>query len=169
MTTPAYTDLPAITQKFVAYIIDGCREQLQKRGQFTAMAFGWNQSSDNPKFCAIPMEGPQDLNKAAWAAAVREVFAKHNVDTTLLASEVWMKTVRGEPKPEGQVRDMPGRIDAVMFSLETASGAFWSTVPREDLPDAEGRYTFGPVVMEYVTAQLTGNMVGLRPVATPAQ
>jgi hypothetical protein len=108
------------------------------------------------------------IPKEAAAQAVRALAKKQDADFVLWLDEAWLKAFTGSSKDEarrkreqygGEVRDIPGRVDVVMFVLHTHAGVFVAQPLREEV---EGKYTFGAVTFEApMTAE--GRVMSLLP------
>ena len=72
----------------------------------------------------------EDDNKEALAAAMRKMAVEKNALWTLFVTECYMASFdKDEKPPQGHVRDMPGRIEAVMMVFESQECGYISTSP----------------------------------------
>ncbi|CAJ4441517.1 Uncharacterised protein [Burkholderia pseudomallei] len=158
--------VPFEIRLFVHDIVAQARNNLEKDGFLAPLAFvgrfdGWT------RICA----GLDRLTKDDGMRFVRGVAKKHDADFVLFVSEAWLKEFQADSLSEarrirdevgGEVRDIPGRLDIVMFDLQTHAGVFAAHAERIPLERAPGKYTFGMV--EFDRPKLAeGRFVSLLP------
>jgi hypothetical protein len=153
--------VPEETRAFVAHCVNQARENIERDGFLEPVAL-IGRFAEEPSVIAIGRLGvmPKDIA----ARLIRQTAHKADADFVLHIDEVWtanLKT-RDERKQYGQVRDIPGRIDAVMFALHTHIGTFVALTERVTVDAAKKRYTFGAVDLDMMK-EGEGRFVGLLP------
>ena len=152
--------VPLEVREFVFVFIEQARAALKKDGYLTPVAVV-GQFGGATEIIGGLGNMPKDVS----VALIRKRAARINADFTLFVDEIWMKAFTTETETEdarkeyGEVRNMPGRIDAVMFMVETHIGQFVGNAVREG---KEGAYTFGEVKFDFMQAA-SGRYVGLLP------
>ncbi|VBJ26797.1 Uncharacterised protein [Burkholderia pseudomallei] len=130
-------------------LVAQARDNLERDGFLAPVAFvgrfdGWI------RICA----GLNRLSKDEGARLVRLAAKKHDADFVLFIDEAWLKEFQANSLSEarrirdevgGEVRDIAGRLDVVMFNLQTHAGVFAAHAERIPLERAPGKYTFGMV------------------------
>lgn len=125
------------------------RANLEKDGYLAPVAFVGRLDGEI-RVCA----GLNRLTKDEGANAIRRIAKKHDADFVLWIDEAWMKEFKASSLSEarrirdeigGEVRDIPGRIDVVMFTLHTRACVFAASPVRETLAGNPEKYTFGAV------------------------
>lgn len=157
--------VPPDIRRMVALIVDQARSNLERFGQLVPVAF-LGRLDGELGMCS----GLHLLSVDEAASAVRGEAEKMDPDFVLFINEVWLKSFEGMPLSEaqrlramgGRVRDMPGRVDGVLFMLETHTGVFAAQVVRETLQGEPDRYTFGEVRFEK-PQHAEGRLSGLLP------
>lgn len=62
-------------------------------------------------------------DKDQFAEAMRQRCSRHDADAVCLMTEAYARTMdKGEERGAGAVKDMPGRVEIVMYNLETRQG-----------------------------------------------
>lgn len=158
--------VPVECRLAVAAFIETARGLMEKEGELTPVAFVGRFDGGGDIVGGLHLM-PKDMTPKI----IRAVAKKIDADYVLFVTEVWLKPMDFKTRAEadafyqrmssegGQVRDMPGRIDAVMFQLETYSGQFMANVPREG---NEGAYTFGEPKFD-LSRESMGRFVGMLP------
>jgi hypothetical protein len=157
--------VPEETRAIVDKCIEHARHLLEKDGQLAPVAFVGRFGGE-----MTVLGGLGNIGKDLAAKMMRKTARELDADFLLHVDEVWLyeskdktreevEALRAE-SPGRQVRYMPGRIDAVMFNLETHLGTFLANVPRETVDEAAKRYTFGTVEFAFMR-EGEGRFVGL--------
>ncbi|CAJ8172104.1 Uncharacterised protein [Burkholderia pseudomallei] len=130
-------------------IVAQARNNLERDGYLTPVAFVGRFDGD-VRICG----GLNRFSKDDGARLVRSVAKKHDADFVLWLDEAWLKEFQADSMSEarrirdevgGEVRDIPGRLDVVMFNLQTHAGVFAAHAERIPMERAPGKYTFGIV------------------------
>lgn len=158
--------VPFEIRLFVHDIVAQARNNLERDGFLAPVAFvgrfdGWI------RICA----GLNRLSKDEGARLVRLAAKKHDADFVLFIDEAWLKEFQANSLSEarrirdevgGEVRDIAGRLDVVMFNLQTHAGVFVAHAERIPMERAPGKYTFG--LVEFETAPYSeGRFVSMLP------
>ena len=152
--------VPSETRAFVVRCVEHAREMMQCNGALSPVAFvgkfgGGGILIDN--LAALP----KDIAVKVITAAAK----KADADFILHIDECWMLSSDTKASVDAlqdeykQVRDMPGRIDGVMFNFETYAGQFSALPKREPFGET---FTFGEPKFELVK-RVEGRFMGLLP------
>lgn len=164
------TDYEKFVPIEIRMLVDAFAQQarinLEKDGYLEPVAFVGRLDGE-VRICA----GLSRLTKDDGARFVRSMAKKHDADFALFIDEAWLRQFHAGSIGEarrirdevgGEVRDMPGRIDVVMFNLQTYAGVFAAHAERIPLERAPGKYTFG--MIEFDRPELAeGRFVSLLP------
>lgn len=144
--------VPEPIRQLVDSVITTARAHLERDGYLAPVAFVGSDSKRSITACG----GLANVSKDESARAIRELAKRNDADFVLWVDEAWMKSINATSVDEAKkiraetenVRDMPGRLDVVMFNLQTHVGTFAAHALREGVP---GKYTFGAVKFEMWT------------------
>jgi hypothetical protein len=145
--------VPEPIRLLVDSVITTARAHLERDGYLAPVAFvGSHSKGRRITACGGLANVPKDES----ATAIRALAKREDADFVLWVDEAWMKSIQAKSVDEAKkiraetenVRDMPGRLDVVMFNLQTHVGTFAAHVLREGTP---GKYTFGAVKFEMWT------------------
>lgn len=157
--------VPIELQLLVDMLIRQARANLEKDGFLTPVAFV-GRLDGTIWVCG----GLNRLTKDEGANAIRRLAKKHDADFVLWIDEAWLKEFKAASMDEarrirdevgGEVRDIPGRIDVVLFVLHTRACVFAAHAVRKTLEGRPG-YTFGAVEFDKPTAA-EGRFMSLLP------
>lgn len=149
--------VPELVRAFVETIVEQARDNMEKHGGLSPIAFC-------SKYDCEQINVVKDLatvDKDKGAAMIRYVAKKTDADFVLYVDECWLFTAQAETMKDarairdqygGQVKDIPGRVDAVMFMLDTREGLFSANEIRQDASKFGLKYTFGNVDFEMMDA-----------------
>jgi hypothetical protein len=157
------TLVPVELRNYVEAMATVARENLERDGHLTPVAFVGTLDGHGTM-----LGGLSTLNKDRAAREIARFAKQLDADFILHIDEAWIATTTSEADVEklraqyGEVQHIPGRIDAVMFQLETRIGFFLGYPTRE--PKGE-TFTFGPIKMEFMKGG-HGRFVGLLPQKT---
>lgn len=155
--------VPAETRDFIDGLVEKVRENLERDGYIETVAFAGHFDG---RLTIIP--NIARLPKDVSSKLIRKIAGKVEADYALFVDEAW--TLEATSKTEvdllreqyGEVRNMPNRIDVVMFSLQTHAAQFLGMPKRITIDEAKKRYTFGAVEFEMMDGA-EGRFVGLLP------
>ncbi|CAJ3070768.1 Uncharacterised protein [Burkholderia pseudomallei] len=147
-------------------LVAQARNNLERDGYLAPVAFVGRFDGD-VRVCA----GLNRLSKDEGARFVRNMAKKHDADFVLWLDEAWLKEFQADSisavrrirdEVGGEIRDIPGRLDVVMFNLQTHAGVFAAHAERIPMERAPGKYTFG--IVEFDRPKLAeGRFVSLLP------
>jgi hypothetical protein len=152
--------VPSETRGFVDRCVAHARELMQRDGALSPIAFVGTFNGGGIAIPALAMI-PKDV-----AAKVITLAAKQaDADFVLHIDEGWgleaqtEESVKALHAKYGQVKDMPGRIDVVMFQFETYAGQFMAMPKREPFGEM---FTFGEASFQLL-GHAEGRFMGLLP------
>ncbi|ARL25475.1 hypothetical protein [Burkholderia pseudomallei] len=154
MSTDYEKFVPPQLRQLVDCLIVQARIKIELDGFLAPVAFVGQFDKDGVVAEVVACGGLGNLSKDEGTRRVRNLAKEHNADFVLWIDEAWMtqftthsidEAQRKVAEVGGEVRDTPGRIDVVMFVLETHLGIFVANPVREDAKDSPGGYTFGAV------------------------
>lgn len=158
--------VPIELRRLVDALAAQARANLERDGYIAPVAFV-GRLDGRVEVCA----GLNRVTKDEAAHAVRRIAKKHDADFVLWIDEAWWKEFTASSLSEarrirdevgGEVRNMPGRIDVVMFTLHTRVCVFVAHPVRETLAGIPEKYTFGAVEFDKPTAA-EGRFMSLLP------
>lgn len=157
--------VPEETRAIVSKCIEHARYLLEKDGELSPVAFIGRFGGE-----MTVLAGLANIGKDNAAKEMREMARKVDADYLLHIDECWMLETKVSDRAEAEtlradtrgkaVRDMPGRVDGVMFNLETHAAIFAALVPRVTVDEAAKRYTFGAVEFQ-VMREGEGRFIGM--------
>jgi hypothetical protein len=152
--------VPSETRAFVDKCVGHARELMQRDGRLTPIAFAGNFDGGG-----IVIDRLAVLPKDAAAAVITHAAKQCNADFILHIDECWLYNTDSQAEAEAmqtqhkQVKDMPGRVDAVMFNLETHAGQFSALPKREPFGET---FTFGEAEFR-MAPRAEGRFISLLP------
>jgi hypothetical protein len=149
------TLVPAECKAIVEHAIEQSREHMRKFGRVATVAFVGSINDDE---CSIGIIALESLpNKAKAAQALGMVVREKDADFVLFVSEMYMLEANAKNMEEARavereaervgVKNMEGRIDGIMFQLETGIGHFMGT---SEVKEADGVRSFETPTMELI-------------------
>jgi hypothetical protein len=163
--------VPAEIRGMVEVMIEQARFNIEQDGVLEPVALVGTLDS-----CGL-VAGLSRISKDSAARVVRSLAKDKNADFVLWIDEAWLKSIDAPTMAEAkrirealgdEVKDMPGRIDVVLFSLQTHSGDYLARALREPLDGKPGKYTFGAVNFRKPN-QTEGRFLSLLPPRGPMQ
>jgi hypothetical protein len=103
----------------------------------------------------VPLDMFNDETKSLMVRTVSMLYKESKPEWALHISECWMKKFeKDEAVPEnGRVRDVPGRIEAVLFHLKVKDKCYLATAP---IIENAGEKTFTIDDIEFIDADGMG-------------
>lgn len=152
--------VPLELRNYVEAMATVARENLERDGKLTPVAFIGTMDGNGTM-----LGGLAGLGKDGSARAIRAFAKKLDADFVLHIDEAWTTSTTDKDEVARlrekykEVRLMPGRVDCVMFQLETRVGQFMGLPTREPFGET---FTFGPINMQFMDHG-EGRFVGLLP------
>jgi hypothetical protein len=127
--------VPAECKAIFEHAIEQSREHMRKFGRVAMVAFVGSVNDDE---CSIGIVALESLpNKAKAAQALGMVVREKDADFVLFVCEMYLLETKAKNMEEARalereaervgVKNMAGRIDGIMFQLETGIGHFMGT------------------------------------------
>ena len=152
--------VPVELRGYIDGIVELARNNIERDGVLAPVAFVGTIGGN-----ITVIGGLAYIEKDDAAKMIRKAAKQTKADFVLHVDEGWLKHATSKAEVDalkenhGQVRDMPGRVDVVMFSLETRMGQFFDAPVRQ--PHGE-TYTFGELKMQLMP-DAEGRFMGLLP------
>jgi hypothetical protein len=154
-------------REFVTLCVEHSREMLEADGRLTPVAFVGTIGGE----CSL-VTGLAAMPKKVAAKVITATARKLDADFVLHIDEGWLKQFEGtaddferlRAENNGEVRTMPGRIDVVLFNLDTRVGFFFAGPERTIIGERDGEpvYSFGDAEFNLMENG-SGTFVGLLP------
>lgn len=164
MTSKYELYVPREMREFVATCVEKARDFLEHDGMLTPVAFVGSLGGR----CTV-IGGLANMPKPVAAKLIANACKRYDAEFMLHVDEGWHANVNTKDEADalrekyGSVENMPGRIDVIMFQLETQVGVFMAMPRREEqLKRGKVIYTFGEPKFDMMQLG-QGTFIGLLP------
>lgn len=143
-------------EDFVNNIIKLAKENLERDGSLTPIAF-IHTPQNQVLLAPLKFE-----NKELEMAMLRRICIEKEADFILMISEAWMKKFdkKEEADYDTPVGQQEGKVEIVIFSLETIGGGTWMGVA--EMKEVEGKKTFDTNI-KFDDTNLQGRLTNILP------